>query len=334
MPIFGNKKGSNMRVEVMQHFGLTVAFNQAGYHETDHHKELIRDIRGAIGEGRLIAVCGVVGSGKTVLMRRLQQALEEEKKVTVSKSLAIEKQSIKLATLIAALFYDLSTDKQVQIPKQGERRERQLQELVKKGKRPIVLFVDEAHDLNGHTLTGLKRLIELVEDGGGRLSVVLAGHPKLRNDLRRPTMEEIGSRTDVFSLDGIAGAQREYINWLLSTCSAGKVQANEMLTPDAIDVLASRLRTPLQIQLHLSLALEAGYQTGELPVTAGVVESVLSRQIDDLEPTLTRHGYRTKDLVELFDAKTAEVKALFNNTLEPARATELREKMLRAGLPI
>ncbi|MDE9431768.1 hypothetical protein KKJ22_08705 [Xenorhabdus bovienii] len=33
--------------------------------------------------------------------------------------------------------------------------------------------------------------MEVVEDGGGRLSVVLAGHPKLRNDLRRPTMEEI-----------------------------------------------------------------------------------------------------------------------------------------------
>ena len=137
-----------------------------------------------------------------------------------------------------------------------------------------------------------------------------------------------------YSLDGIAGVQREYINWLLATCSGGKMQANEMLTEGAIDLLASRLRTPLQVQLHLSLALEAGYRTGELPVTAGVVESVLSRQIDDMEPTLTRHGYRTKDLVELFDAKTAEVKAMFNNTLEPARATELREKMLRAGLPI
>ncbi len=294
----------------------------------------MKDIRGAIGEGRLIAVCGVVGSGKTVLLRRLQQALDEEKKVTVSKSLAIEKQSIKLATLISALFYDLSADKQVQIPKQGERRERQLQELVKKGKRPIVLFVDEAHDLNGHTLTGLKRLMELVEDGGGLLSVVLAGHPKLRNDLRRPTMEEIGYRTDVFSLDGIAGAQREYIKWLLATCSGGQIETNAILTEDAIDVLASKLRTPLQVQLHLSLALEAAYQAGEQPVTASVVESVLSRQIDDLEPTLTRRGYRTKDLVELFDAKATEIKAMFNNTLEPTRSTELREKMLRAGLPI
>ena len=48
-----------------------------------------------------------------------------------------------------------------------------------------------------------------VEGGARRLSVVLAGHPKLRNDLRRPTMEEIGYRTDIFSLDGITGSQRE-----------------------------------------------------------------------------------------------------------------------------
>lgn len=323
-----------MRVEVKQHFGLTLPFNQAGYYETQHHKDLMKDVRGAINEGKLIAVCGVIGSGKTVLLRRLQRMLEEEKKVTVSKSLAIEKQRVNLTTLMAALFYDLSPDKQVQIPKQNERRERQLQELIKKGKRPIVLFVDEAHDLNGHTLTGLKRLMELVEDGDGRLSVVLAGHPKLRNDLRRPTMEEIGYRTDVFSLDGIAGAQREYIRWLLGTCTEGQVEAESILTEDAIDILATKLRTPLQVQLHLTLALEAGYQAGEKPVSADLIESILSRQIDDLEPTLTRNGYQLKDLIEQFDAKPAEIKALFSNTLDPARASELRNSMLLAGLPI
>jgi hypothetical protein len=42
--------------------------------------------------------------------------------------------------------------------------------------------------------------------------------------------------------------------------------------------------------------------TGEKPVSAGLVKSVLSRQQDDLEPTLTRHGYRMKDLVNQLDA--------------------------------
>lgn len=61
---------------------------------------------------------------------------------------------------------------------------------------------------------------------------------------------------------------------------------------------------------------------------------MLSRQIDDLEPTLTRHGYRLKDMVEQLDAKAAEIRALFNNKLEPARSAELRDRMLAAGMPI
>ena len=79
---------------------------------------------------------------------------------------------------------------------------------------------------------------------------------------------------------------------------------------------------------------EAAYQIGDKPVSYNIVESVLSRQIDDLEPTLTRNGYRLKDLTEQFDAKPAEIKALFSNTLESTRTAELRDKMLRAGLPI
>jgi type II secretory pathway predicted ATPase ExeA len=323
-----------MRVEVMQYYGLTQPLSQAGYYETNHHKQLIKDIKGAILEGRLIAVCGVVGSGKTVTLRRLQQILKDENRVAVAKSLSVEKHSIKLATLITALFFDLAQDKLVQIPKQGERRERELQELVKKGKRPVALFVDEAHDLNGQTLIGLKRLMEVVEDGGGRLSVILAGHPKLRNDLRRPTMEEIGYRTDIFTLDAIAGSQREYIHWLLGASTAAKTEPESILTTEAIDMLATKLRTPLQVQLHLTLALEAGYQTGEKPVTAALVETVLSRQLDDLEPTLMRHGYRLKDMVEQFDAKPAEIRALFCNQLEPTRTAELRDRILAAGLPI
>lgn len=70
------------------------------------------------------------------------------------------------------------------------------------------------------------------------------------------------------------------------------------------------------------------------PVSAEMVLSVLSRQIDDLEPTLMRHGYRVKDLAEQFDARPAEIRALFKSTLDVARATQLRENMLRAGLPI
>ena len=93
------------------------------------------------------------------------------------------------------------------------------------------------------------------------------------------------------NLDEIGGSKRDYIHWLLGVSSGGQAELGTILTPQAIDMLATKLRTPLQVQLHLTLALEAGYQAGEKPVTAELVETVLSHQIGDLEPTLARHGY-------------------------------------------
>jgi hypothetical protein len=46
---------------------------------------------------------------------------------------------------------------------------------------------------------------------------------------------------------------------------------------------------------------------------------VLSKQIDDLEPTLTRHGYTAKVLCEKLGTKPGEIKALFNQSLEVDR---------------
>lgn len=323
-----------MRAEVMGFYGLTRSPRALGYYETAHHRQLLQDIKQAVYDGDLVALCGVVGSGKTVTLRRLQELLAKDNRVVVSKSVSVEKSRATLGTLITALFCDLSPDKDPTIPKQGEVRERALRALVRKRKKPIVLIVDEAHDLHHHTLTGLKRLIEMVADGGGKLCVLLAGHPKLRNDLRNPTMEEIGYRTTVFSLEGVTGSQREYLRWLLGTCTGESVKVDDIIDAAAVDLLAARLRTPLQIEQHLTLALETGYQASEKPVTEAIVDSVLSKQIDDLEPTLTRHGYSARVLTEMLGTKPSEIRALFNQTLEPDRARELKEQMLAAGLPV
>jgi hypothetical protein len=185
-----------------------------------------------------------------------------------------------------------------------------------------------------YTLTGLKRLTEMIEDGGAKLCVLRAGWPKLRNDLRNPNMEEIGNRTTVFSLEGVTGSQREYIAWLLASCAVDKVTVDDILDRAALDLLASRLRTPLQIEQHLTLALETVYQASEKPIGEAIVDSVLSKQIDDLEPTLSRHGYTAKVLAEMLGTKRAEIKAMFKQNLEADRARDLKEKMLAARLPV
>lgn len=324
-----------MRTEVMEFYGLARAPRGVGYYETKHHRELLQDIKHAVYNDPLVALSGVVGSGKTFMLQRLQTMLVKEGKVLVSRSVSVDTGRTTLGTLITALFCDLTTGKKKpEIPKYSELRERRLLELVAKRKLPIVLIVDEAHDLRRTTLTELKRLTEMIAGGGGRLSVLLAGHPKLRNDLLGPEMEEVGSRTTIFPLEGVTGSQREYIAWLITSCAREKLKVESVLEPAALDLLAARLRTPLQIEQHLTLALETGYQASMKPITEAVIEDVLSKRIDDLGPTLIRHGYSTKVLCELLGVRPAEIKALLRQTLEPDRAQELKDQMLAAGLPV
>ena len=80
-------------------------------------------------------------------------------------------------------------------------------------------------------------------------------------------------------------------------------------------------------------AFEAGFEIGIKPIDAGVVRAVFSRQLDDLEPRLTRNGYDAKNLIEQFDAKPAEIRQLFRGDLDPARTRELLDEMRAAGLP-
>lgn len=63
----------------------------------------------------------------------------------------------------------------------------------------------------------------------------------MRNDLRQPTLEEVGYRTAVFSLEGVTGSQREYMEWVLGTCVGDRAKVDGVLDPAAVALLASRL---------------------------------------------------------------------------------------------
>ena len=197
----------------------------------------------------------------------------------------------------------------------------------------MALFIDDAHDLHPKTLVALKRLIELVVEGGGQLSIVLVGHPKLKNDLRRPKMEEIGDRTTVFEFGGLRDRQRDYIDWVLKASLDERVTPDEVVTDEAATLLAAKLKTPLQIGQHLVRAFEAGFEIGAKPIDTSVVEAVLSHQLNDPEPQLSRNGYDVRSLVEQFDAKPSEIRQLLRGDLDPGRSRELMDEMRAAGLP-
>ena len=296
-----------LNAEIMARYALAKDWRSAGFHETENHRQIGRAVRAGLGSGRLIAITGPIGVGKTVTT---------------------------VPTLIAALFYDLSPEKDLKIPTQGEKRERELRKLVLRGGKPVALFIDEAHDLHSRTLNGLKRLMEVIARGGGSLSVVLIGHPKLRNDLRRPTMEEIGHRTDILSFEGLGEDARAYLDWLLGECTEADTDVDALIEPAGLDLMALRLATPLQFAEHLDRAFEAGFRTGQKPVTAEIIATTLAPDFDDLEPRLTRQGYSPKVLADQFHAKPSEIRRFLSGQLDAGRTRELADRMRAVGLAL
>lgn len=323
-----------LTTKVMRRFKIEKDWGQAGYFETDYTKEVSADILHAIKAGRLIAVSGPVGVGKTAMIRQLQDRILTEKKVIFARSLSIDKRRVSLPALMTALFLDIGGDPDMKVPTQAEKRERMLQEAIKGAKKPVVLFIDEAHDLHFSTLNGLKRLVEIVEAGRGILSVVLVGQPRLQNDLRRATMEEIGHRTTRLDLEGLGDDTGPYIDWLLETCLHEKAKTDEVIEPAARQFLAEKLNTPLQIAEHLNRAFADAFRMGASQVTRDIVVDTISVGFDDMDARLSRIGYTAKTLSDQFDLPQAEVRRFLKGRLDIDRTNEISDLMRQAGLPI
>src|SRR2546421_10786653 len=84
---------------VMEPFGLSKSFAHAEGFETDHHRQLLKDLKISINEGGIIALTGIVGSGKAGLLIRLQDQLRDEGQLAVSDSLTFRVERVNLDTL-------------------------------------------------------------------------------------------------------------------------------------------------------------------------------------------------------------------------------------------
>ena len=74
----------------------------------------------------------------------------------------------------------------------------------------------------------------------------------------------------VLDLQGIQGHQRDYIEWLLQRCT--KSNLDEIIEAKDITLLAETLRTPLQIEWHLTFAFEKAFRVGQKPIRPDIIE--------------------------------------------------------------
>jgi type II secretory pathway predicted ATPase ExeA len=83
-----------MRQEIMNHYGIVREFAKAGFYETEHHRQILRELKAAVQQGKFMTMSGIVGCGKTTTLHRLQEQLEAEGEILVAKSLSVDKEGV------------------------------------------------------------------------------------------------------------------------------------------------------------------------------------------------------------------------------------------------
>jgi general secretion pathway protein A len=148
--------------------------------------QIIEGIRGRKG---LLLLTGEVGTGKTVLLNRLMEWLEQER---IPKAF-IFNSHVKASELLDLILADFAVPFNAQRGTPLAHLQSWLQDRHCAGQTPV-LFVDEAQGLSRRTLEELRMLLNFQTPEGSLLQIVLCGQPEFDETLNRPELRQLRQR--------------------------------------------------------------------------------------------------------------------------------------------
>ncbi len=271
-----------------QHFGLSefpfgLSPDTGYFFRYPDHQEALNVLLVALrlGEG-FIKVTGEVGTGKTLICRKLLNTLSAEGMVT-----AYLPNPCLPAT---ALRHALADELGIQFARNiGQHRvlkliNERLIQLRSEGRRVVVLL-DEAQALPEESLEAIRLLTNLETEKSKLLQVVLFGQPELNRQLEQPSVRQVKQRITFsyhlrpMSREGTAGYLRHRLK--VAGC-----HQEALFSPGAVNALYRGSRgIPRLINILAHKSLLAAYGEG----VKGVVRMHVRRAIADTEDTNGRH---------------------------------------------
>lgn len=260
---------------------------EADIYMSDEHRYIEAAMLDASRHGGFLAVIGEVGSGKSVMRRKVVEQLRRDGDTLVIFPQIIDKTRLTAASICDAIIQDISNEK---CKSKLEDKTRQVQRLLidrsKSGYRHV-LMVEEAHDLNVQTLKYLKRFYEL-EDGYRKLlGIILIGQTELKyrfNEGQNVDMREVIRRVQVAEIGGLNGNLKAYLS--VKFKRVGK-DIGDVFGDDAYEALAKRLTStsrdgkskvshayPLLVNNYVARAMNLAFEMGETRISADVIMAI------------------------------------------------------------
>jgi len=259
----------------------------ADIYMSDEHRYIEAAMLDAARHGGFLAVIGEVGSGKSVMRRKVIEQLKRDGDTLVIYPQTIDKTRLTAASICDAVILDISSEKcRVKLEDKSRQVQRLLMDRAKSGYRHV-LIIEEAHDLHVRTLKYLKRFYEL-EDGYRKLlGIILIGQSELKhtfNEGQNVDMREVIRRVQLAEIRGLNGHLKEYL--AVKFKRVGK-KPEELFAEDAYAALSRRLTStsrdgkqkvshayPLLVNNYVARAMNLAFEMGETAITADVVMSL------------------------------------------------------------
>ena len=257
----------------LEHFGLSelpfgITPDTSFTFGTQSHHEALNTLLIAIngGEG-FIKIAGEVGTGKTLLCRRLLQALPKE---TISAYLP--NPYLAPRTLMLALAEEL------QLPVDVGADDYHLLQSLNRALlgyaaigRAVVVCIDEAQAMPLETMEALRLLSNLETEKRKLLQIVLFGQPELDEKLAQPSVRQLRQRIAFhYRLQGLAKSEVE--NYLAHRLRVAGYRGDGLFTNGAVRGLhRASGGTPRLLNILAHKSLLAVFGEGRRMVKAGHV---------------------------------------------------------------
>jgi MSHA biogenesis protein MshM len=239
-----------------------------------------------------IKVVGEVGTGKTMLCRKVLNSLGENQDAYVTAYIANPVLSPK--GLFLAFAEELGLDADIETGHHSllNRISRRLMELAAEGKQ-VVLFIDEAHAMPEQTLEALRLLTNIETEQAKLFQVVLFAQPELDDMLRQKSLRQLLQRiTFSYRLETLdrEGLER-YVGHRLSTAG---YNGSALFSRKALNLLQNASEgIPRVVNILCHKALMVAFGKGERVVEAEHVR----RAAEDTEGVTVKKESLTPGLV-------------------------------------
>jgi type II secretory pathway predicted ATPase ExeA len=285
---------------VETHFGFRdmpfgVAPDPSFFFRNHHYAEGLDVLaEGIKAKKGLLLVTGEVGTGKTILLRKLMRHLDASTRFVFVSSSHLTSDG-----LIDFIVEDLGLHTH---GKTGFEIAQALKDYLlqqSRATKTVALIIDEAQKLSDGALESLCDLSNLETDQEKLLQIVLVGQPELTNKLRKPALQRIKQRIAIHHQTRALSLASDMEQYIRHRLRAAGYEGPEIFNQKALEAIWSYSSgTPRVINTLCDNALAMASRAGRKRISAYVIVKVaaklmLDRAADDRTNGASNNGVAT-----------------------------------------